>query len=205
MTSKTEWTGKRREFSWNRKTLWEKEKAGGHVSCLQTFTLIARVRHATRTLHGNQLLTNIRHIFDQNLNISSPTIFPGHLSVCYFFFPSPAIKSNWWWEWRWYLLKGLNKHWIWICQNVEMGITHSQRVWSKLISTAIAPREKLPKIDSFHSAHSIQTGKSRFIAKHACRKHWNVNWEIHRQWVKRKKASYRRGSTPQCVLCTAVC
>ena len=49
----------------------------------------------------NQLLTNIRHIFDQNLNISSPGIFPGHLSVCRC--SSPTQPSNQIWRW-WYLL-----------------------------------------------------------------------------------------------------
>ena len=55
----------------------------------------------------NQLLTNIRHIFDQNLNISSPGIFPGHLSVCRC--SSPTQPSNQIWRW-WYLLKELNKN-----------------------------------------------------------------------------------------------
>ena len=45
----------------------------------------------------NQLLTNIRHIFDQNLNISSPGIFPGHLSVCRC--SSPTQPSNQIWRW----------------------------------------------------------------------------------------------------------
>ena len=86
------------KISWKRFEihLREKEKAG-HVSCLQTFTLIAcwsrNWECPPRTWHRNQLLTNIRHIFDQNLNISSPGIFPGHLSVCSFSSPL-AIKSN---------------------------------------------------------------------------------------------------------------
>ena len=85
--------------------LREKEKAG-HVSCLQTFTLIAcwsrNWECPPRTWHRNQLLTNIRHIFDQNLNISSPGIFPGHLSVCRC--SSPTQPSNQIWRW-WYLLR----------------------------------------------------------------------------------------------------
>ena len=95
------------KISWKRFEihLREKEKAG-HVSCLQTFTLIAcwsrNWECPPRTWHRNQLLTNIRHIFDQNLNISSPGIFPGHLSVCRC--SSPTQPSNQIWRW-WYLLR----------------------------------------------------------------------------------------------------